>query len=226
MRHYCFRNILLCIALAVALPAPFSACAETHKYSAEELSELRALSGRGDADAQEKLGSLYAEGYSIDKNEKEAVKWWKKAAAQGNAAAQYELGIAYHEGSGGLSQSDKKALEWFRKAALQDEPRAELNVGIAYYHGIGVDKDVAEAMKWFQRAADKDIAQAQYILAAGYYKGVGGLEHDRVKAYVWMKQAVNNGNKDAKEDLPGLEALMTPLELQMGRQVLADTGQK
>jgi len=28
------------------------------------------------------------------------VKWYRKAAEQGNAAAQYDLGVAYHNGQG------------------------------------------------------------------------------------------------------------------------------
>jgi TPR repeat protein len=238
MRCYC-KKFLLMIIPAALLSLPASAeeapkysvapmppklpeIGRTHKYTREELSELRALSEKGDAEAQEKLGSLYAEGYSVDKNVREAVKWWKKAAAQGNPEAEYELGIAHHEGLGGLAKSDKKALEWFRKAAEHGEPRAELNVGIAYYNGIGVEKDVTEAMKWFQLAARDDIAQAQYILAAGYYKGVGGLPMDRAKAYIWMKQAVENGSKDAKEDMPGLEEGLTPLERERVNRILGD----
>ncbi len=48
----------------------------------------------------------------------EAVKWFRKAAEQGNAPAQYNLGLCYAKGKG-VRKSSKEAEKWFRKAAEQ-----------------------------------------------------------------------------------------------------------
>lgn len=64
------------------------------------LSETKALAETGNADAQFRLGNMYAEGTIIPNDFTEASKWFRKAADQGHAEAQYLLGVIY---SGGLS---------------------------------------------------------------------------------------------------------------------------
>ena len=52
------------------------------------------------------------------------MEWCRKAADQGYAAAQYNLGIMYDNGHG-VEQSNEKAAEWYRKAANQGYPDAK-----------------------------------------------------------------------------------------------------
>jgi len=54
---------------------------------------------------------------------KEAVKWFRKAAEQGNADAQYALGRAYHEGQG-VDYNYTEAVKWLKKAAEQGQSDA------------------------------------------------------------------------------------------------------
>jgi hypothetical protein len=82
------------------------------------------------------------------------VEWYRKAADQGHAHAQYNLGVMYHEGRGGLPQSDALAVEWYRKAA--DQGHAEGQVGLAqmYHFGLGgVPQDSSMALTLLQKAA-------------------------------------------------------------------------
>ena len=51
-------------------------------------------------------------------NYKKAFEWYKKAAKQGFAKAQYNLGIMYQNGQG-VDVNYKKAFEWYEKAAEQ-----------------------------------------------------------------------------------------------------------
>ena len=46
----------------------------------------------------------------------EAVKWFRKAAEQGNASAQSNLGVMYAEGRG-VPQDDAEAVKWYRRGA-------------------------------------------------------------------------------------------------------------
>ena len=52
------------------------------------------------------------------KNYETAAEWFRKAAEQGNADAQYNLGMCYQEWKG-VEQSFSKAEEWYTKAAQQ-----------------------------------------------------------------------------------------------------------
>ena len=55
---------------------------------------------------------------------KKALVWYRKAADQGPANAQNNLGAMYKEGQGGVPQSYKEASVWYRKAADQVEANA------------------------------------------------------------------------------------------------------
>lgn len=86
------------------------------------------------------------------KDDAEAARWFRKAASQNFAAAQYNLGDCYYDGRG-LAQDEGEAAKWFRKAADRNYGPAQYNLGLCYYQGQGVPKDDVEALKWFLLAA-------------------------------------------------------------------------
>ena len=74
-----------------------------------------------------------------------------KQAEQGDAEAQFHLGLAYYQGNG-IEESHEKAFEWWMKAAEQEVPGAMRNLGIMYRDGDGVVQDLFNAMYWFGKA--------------------------------------------------------------------------
>lgn len=66
---------------------------------------------------------MYANSRGVHRNDKEAVKWFHKAAEQNDPNAEYNLGVLYLEGKG-VPQSDEEAMKWLRKSAAQGFPRA------------------------------------------------------------------------------------------------------
>ncbi|HCN07703.1 MAG TPA: hypothetical protein DIT01_07195, partial [Lentisphaeria bacterium] len=66
----------------------------------------------------------------------EAVKWCRKAAEQGDAAAQLNLGKMYATGLG-VPEDDAEAFKWFRKAAEQGYADAQYHLGLMYANGEG-----------------------------------------------------------------------------------------
>jgi hypothetical protein len=102
--------------------------------------------------AQISLGYAYADGIGVPKDRAEAVRWWRKAADQGNAEAQNSLGVAYASGEG-VPQDFSEAVLWYRRAADQGDPAAQLNLGVSYGNGTGVPQDFAEAYFWENLAA-------------------------------------------------------------------------
>ena len=61
----------------------------------------------------------------------EAVKWYRKAAEQNYAPAQYNLGLCYDHGDG-VAENQVEAVKWYRKAAEQNDAEAQYNLGICY----------------------------------------------------------------------------------------------
>src|SRR5262249_20977092 len=96
-----------------------------------------------------------------------AVQLLRPLADQGDAQAQYNLGVLYENGQG-VPQNSAEAVEWYRKAAEQGEARAQNNLASMYASGQGVPQNYAEAMKWLRRAADQENARAQQGLGFMY----------------------------------------------------------
>ena len=58
---------------------------------------------------------MYANGYGMSQDYAEAFRWFRQAAEQGNAKAQYNLGLMYANGHG-VHQDFHLSKEWFGKA--------------------------------------------------------------------------------------------------------------
>ena len=77
---------------------------------------------------------------------------YRLAAQQGNASAQFDLGLLYDNGEG-VAQDYTLAAKWYRKAAEQGLPRAQFNLGSLYAGGQGVGRDYVESWFWLNLAA-------------------------------------------------------------------------
>ena len=95
---------------------------------------------------------MYVAGNGIEKDYKEAFKWFRRAADQGDAWAQLELGNLYNEGHG-VEQDDHEAIKWRLRAAEQGNQFVARNLGGHYAGGYGIEKDNIQAYKWFSIAA-------------------------------------------------------------------------
>src|SRR5439155_801159 len=74
---------------------------------------------------------------------------------QGNAVAQFALGVKYYYGEG-APQDYAEAMKWYRKAADQGDTRAEFMVGFSYIRGKGVPTDFVQAHMWLSLVAASD----------------------------------------------------------------------
>ena len=59
----------------------------------------------------------------MPQDDAEAVRWYRLAAEQGDANAQYNLGVRYGAGEG-VPPDDAEAVRWFRLAAEQGDATA------------------------------------------------------------------------------------------------------
>jgi uncharacterized protein len=91
-------------------------------------------------------------------NTKEQVKEWRTLAEQGDAEAQFNLGVCYQEGKG-VPQDFAEAVKWFHKAADQGLRPAQMKLGVCYQNGEGVQKDLVTAYMWFNLASYNYVAE-------------------------------------------------------------------
>jgi TPR repeat protein len=119
-----------------------------------------------------------------------AATWYRMAAEQGDAMAQYRLGRMSHLGQG-VPRDYGEAVRWYRMAAEQGDPQAQFHLGALYQSGPGdVPRDPAEAAKWYRMAAGQGFGKAQLCLGFLYEHGEG-VPQDDVLAYMWYHLAAS-----------------------------------
>jgi TPR repeat protein len=139
-----------------------------------------------------------------------SLQEFKTLAAQGDAAAQFKVGLIYYKGQG--VQSDYvEALNWFKKAALQGHPLAQYNAGYMNEKGEGTPQDYVEAAKYYRQAAERGNQLAQYNLGYMYEKGQGVLP-DEVQALMWYNLAAVQGETKAKAARDRITIWMNPAQ--------------
>lgn len=111
---------------------------------------------RGNVAAQSMIGSLYAHGRGVPKDDFKAFHWFKRAADQGDPSAQYAVSKLYEAGRG-VEQDIQAAVHWLTKAAESGLSVAQLSLAHHYREGVGVPQDREQASYW-QTKSEQDPA--------------------------------------------------------------------
>lgn len=158
-----------------------------------DTSSLLILAGNGDASAQNELGIAYMTGENLEKDEQKAVRWFQRAASQGNPEAVMNLGMCHLLGRGvtkdigaalfvlesaflmGESdciihiitaiKNDAVSIEELQKLSNENDMRAAWVLGICYDHGIRIDVDHHRALELFCASAACDNPIALWLVA-------------------------------------------------------------
>lgn len=113
-----------------------------------DLEALRIAARAGEASAQAALAWRYMRGEGVEKDPEQAVWWMGRAADQGDAEAQYQVGAWLC-----LLDRAGEAIAWWERAAAEGHPLAQRSLGHAYLHGHGVDACPLIARRWYTEAA-------------------------------------------------------------------------
>jgi TPR repeat protein len=154
------------------------------------------LAEEGDPDAQAAVAFMYAKGVETDKDEAEALKWFRKAAEQDNLAAQYNLGVIYANGRG-VEANQAEALKWYLRAAEKGDTTAQATVADMYRNGTGTAPDFKLAFDWNARAAKRGHRDSLFHLGEAYWNG-RGVDRNPVEAFRWYKKAALKGHLGAQ----------------------------
>lgn len=140
--------------LLVFLSVLLVAEANSREINLPRLAEVKLSAQGGDAKAQDKLADAYLSRFDFPN----AIKWYRLAAGQGVANAQWHLGDMLLTGHapmhpGSANAEPEEAVQWYLKAANQGHERAQVGLGHCYRDGKGVRQDYAQACKWYSIAA-------------------------------------------------------------------------
>ncbi len=140
-------------------------------------------------------------------NKKEMLKWYNRAAEQNHPGALVALGNAYSEGNG-VSKDLKIAAGYYRRAAESGDPSGQFWYGYANYWGQGVLKNYAEAARYFRLAAEQKHSNAMFLLGICYFNG-NGVEKNLETAYYWYLLANATGSINVQSSISEVEKLLT-----------------
>jgi len=128
-----------------------------------------------------------------------AAAIYKDLAAQGNAKAQYNLGLMFSYGNG-IKEDRVEALKWYRASAEQGFVEAQYKLGTILLRREWGMPDYAESIKWYTKAAEQGHARSQLDLGVAYLRGEI-VDYDAEAAQKWFTKAAGQGNKEAQFDL-------------------------
>jgi TPR repeat protein len=135
----------------------------------------------------------------------EAMAWLRRAADQGYAPAQADLGYAYRDapaasGYRNDAEAYAAAFRLSQFAAEQGNIIAFGDVGYCYQMGMGVVRDYGEALKWLRRGVEHDERFAEAHLGEMYKNG-WGIPQDDVEAVKWFRRSADQGYRGGQYNL-------------------------
>ena len=125
---------------------------------------------------------IFDEVMTIQNCEVLAEIWYRRAAEQGHAKAQRELGLQYADGGEFVEKDLEAAIEWLTRAAVGGDADALYHVGVMYLRGEGVPQDATQAIKCVTRSAveqgdfsaeDAQLNMRLLITLAMFHLGAG-----------------------------------------------------
>jgi hypothetical protein len=116
----------------------------------------------GNAVAQLRLALMYDQGDGVPRSGTTAMRWYQRAAAQGEPESQVQLGIAYEAGDEGFPENWDLAAKLYEASARQGWRKGQFSFGRAYQFGMGVPQDRQQAIAWYQKAAANGDPNGKY----------------------------------------------------------------
>jgi len=123
----------------------------------------------------------------------------RKAASEGDGAAQYTTALRYMEGKG-TKPDPKKASEWLDRAARTGLAPAQYRLAAMYERGVGVEQDTDKARGWYMAAAERGNIKAMHNLAVSV-SGRDGSAPNYALAAKWYGEAAARGLPDSQFNL-------------------------
>lgn len=203
----------------------------------------KANAENGDTDSMLDLGAMYLEGRGVEKNEKEAVMWYEKAAEHNGQRACRCLGNYYrydvlNDGTPVPTANParlKKALKWYRLGAKRGEENCMYELGDYYRKGIIVKKNEKKAFKLYMQAFEicEELEEEKFLvndsysdvcfrLAQCYHYGIGTeINLEEAKKYIQIAKDESKKRLDSGDMYGGF---LYPFAVKEWQAIMAEAG--
>ena len=167
------------------------------------------------------IGVCYDSGYGgASKDKSQALSWFRKAAENGDHAAQFNLGVMYAKGEG-VEKNEAESKRWYQKAAAGGDEKAKKMLELIEERDALIRKrdevqhNTTSALLAFKNAqwfdgfrlaqnADKNNADIQYFIGFCHLYGYGGAAHNEFEAAKWIGRSAKQNHLAAQASLGGM----------------------
>lgn len=217
-KHFANTIVIATIFFTAIAPAQFAPplLAQTQAPSTSIDSKLLALAKAGDPKSQLLVGYAYYTGEGAPRDMVEAASWYGKAAENGDATAQFTVGLANIYDLFG-TEDHAQADIWLRKSAghanlidLREVPAIVVvlgnpysQLGVLYEDGKELPQNYSQAAFWYRKGAEQGDRASQLLLGVLYADGKG-LPQDYSMAATWFQKAAEQGDMEAQSNLGSL----------------------
>ena len=149
------RSFHLLIPLAAAAAVALAGCSQNETAAKANAAAAAQVAPASGTQAMRKLRPLTDLEIAKDAYSKydfaKALEHFRKAAADGNADAQYYTGVMYAQGEG-TKKDVAEAVRWYERAADRDQPDALYAMARLYVVGYVVERNADKAIQLLDRA--------------------------------------------------------------------------
>lgn len=151
---------------------------------------------QGHRNAQDIINKLNESTQQVTTTNKNTINIYSKAAAQGDAIAQFELGYIFVN-----NQDYINAFKWLNKSASQGYSKAQSMLGDMYRDGRGVKQDYNKAINLFNKAAAQGDSHTQFKLGEMLATDADIPSKKNEQAIYWYRKAAAQGHERAQYNL-------------------------
>ena len=155
------------------------------------IKKLEQAANLGYANANKDLADYYRKGKHVQRNLKESIKYYQRAAELGDSEAQAIIGEAYSKGIEDYPISWSDAVYWFEKSAQQGNLKAIRQLFFCYLTGTGVEKNYDKAFSLIDYYYDTSDSVILYLLGCCYENAIG-TSKDYQAAYNYYLKSVHS----------------------------------
>lgn len=167
----------------------------SHECRRRALHHLHWFCEKNDSLALTLQAYCHQNGEGVPKDMMKAIGFYMRAAAQGNAVAQYQLGVIFERGQG-VPHDLTTAISYWEAGTAQNQPACCNCMAVAYETGEGKQRDMKTALSWYSKSADNGSRVALFNLGLCFKLGQG-MPTNLLAALQWLTCSADRGYADA-----------------------------
>jgi len=165
------------------------------------------------------MGNKYRLGEGVTKDLQTAANWYRQAAVQGHAGAQYNLALLCETGLG-VPRDLVQAARLYRDSAIQGNKHAQHHLAEMLRDGRGIEQNPTQSAKWFLASAEQGHKDVFGEMGRLYWEGIG-VPRDPVQAYKWWELAATSGDSKSADRRDMAAKKMDAAHLDEAKQLAA-----